>query len=78
MRAIPCYVTERYLIEVVPTKSPATQKDNARELKQLLSFFNDPPASLEAIQPQHVHQYLRWRKSAPVRANREKALLSAI
>ncbi len=78
MRAIPRYVTERYLIEVVPTESAATRKDNARELKQLLSFFNDPPASLEAIQPQHVHQYLRWRKSAPVRANREKALLSAI
>lgn len=72
------YVAERYLVEVVPSKSPTTQKDNARELKQLLAFFNDPPAPLEAIQPQHVHQYLRWRKSAPVRANREKALLSAI
>ncbi len=31
-----------------------------------------------AIEPQHVRQYLSWRKSAPVRANREKALLSAI
>lgn len=57
----------------------ATQKDNARELKQLLKFFNDPPAPLEAIEPQHVVQYLRLRgKEAPVRANREKALLSAI
>lgn len=73
------YVAERYMIEVVPTKSPATQKDNARELKQLLKFFDDPPAPLEAIEPQHVVQYLRQRgKAAPVRANREKALLSAI
>ncbi len=73
------YVAERYMEEVVPTKAPATQRGNARELKQLLSFFNDPPAPLEAIEPQHVRQYLRYRgKTAPVRANREKALLSAI
>ncbi|GGJ06145.1 tyrosine-type recombinase/integrase [Halopseudomonas pertucinogena] len=72
------YVADRYLVEVLPTKSPATQKDNLRELKNLLAFFNDPPAPLDAIQPQHVRQYLRWRSSAPVRANREKALLSAI
>lgn len=73
------YVSEKYMEEVVPTKKPATQKDNARELKQLLAFFDDPPAPLEAIEPQHVKQYLRYRgKTAPVRANREKALLSAI
>src|SRR5690606_27761664 len=72
------YVADRYLVEVLPGKSPATQKDNLRELKNLLAFFNDPPAPLDAIQPQHVRQYLRWRSSAPVRANREKALLSAI
>lgn len=72
------YVADRYVVEVVPTKAPATQKDNLRELKNLLAFFNDPPAPLEAIQPQHVRQYLRWRSVAPVRANREKALLSTI
>ncbi len=73
------YVASIYMAEVVPTKSPATQKDNARELKQLLKFFDDPPAPLEAIEPQHVVQYLRQRgKTAPIRANREKALLSAI
>lgn len=73
------YVAERYMVEVVPAKSPATQKDNRRELVKLLEFFDDPPAPLEAIEPQHVKQYLRYRgKTAPVRANREKALLSAI
>src|SRR5476651_96683 len=35
------YVAERYMDEVVPTKGHATQKDNARELKNLLLFFND-------------------------------------
>lgn len=73
------HVAERYIVEVVPTKSPATQKDNRRELIKLLEFFDDPPAPLDAIEPQHVKQYLRYRgKTAPVRANREKALLSAI
>ena len=72
------YVAERYVVEVVPSKSAATQKDNMRELKNLMAFFDDPPAPLDSIEPQHVRQYLRWRSSAPVRANREKALLSAI
>lgn len=72
------YVAERYMVEVVPTKAKSTQDGNERELRQLLAFFDDPPAPLEAIEPQHVKQYLRYRKSAPVRANREKALLSAI
>ncbi|HCT04295.1 MAG TPA: integrase [Pseudomonas sp.] len=73
------YVANKYMEEVVPTKSANTQKDNTRELKQLLIFFNDPPGPLEAIEPKHVVQYLRYRsKTAKVRANREKALLSAI
>lgn len=73
------YVAAVYMKEVVPTKAPTTQKDNERELKQLLAFFNDPPGPLEAIEPKHVVQYLRYRsKTAKVRANREKALLSAI
>ncbi|GAB7528903.1 tyrosine-type recombinase/integrase [Pseudomonas sp. 3A(2025)] len=73
------YVANQYMKEVVPNKAPTTQKDNARELKQLLLFFNDPPAPLESIEPHHVVQYIRYRsKTAKVRANREKALLSAI
>jgi len=48
----------------------------------VLIFFNDPPGPpgpLEAIEPKHVVQYLRYRsKTAKVRANREKALLNAI
>lgn len=48
-----------------------TQRDNLQELARLLAFFDDPPAALDAIQPQHVRQYLTWRRAAPVRANRE-------
>ncbi|WNW10085.1 tyrosine-type recombinase/integrase [Pseudomonas sp. DTU_2021_1001937_2_SI_NGA_ILE_001] len=72
------YVAEKYFVDVVPNKARTTQADNARELKNLIAFFDDPPAPLESILPQHVRQYLNWRKAAPVRANREKALLSSI
>lgn len=71
------HVCDAYRREVIPTKAARTQKDNAAELVKLLDFFDDPPGPLEAIEPQHVAQYIRWRK-AKVRANREKALLSAI
>ncbi len=70
------YVADRYRAVVMPTKSPATQACNARELKQLLDFFDDPPGPLDAIAPMHVRKYLIHRSSSPVRANREKALLS--
>lgn len=72
------YVAEKYMVDVVPTKGKATQFDNKREVKSLIAFFDDPPAPLETIEPLYVRQYLTWRKAAPVRANREKALLSAI
>lgn len=73
------YVMTQYLARVVPTKAPRTQRDNLKESKQLLAFFNDPPGPLDAITPNHVKQYLRWRGArAQVRANREKALLSHV
>ena len=72
------YVAERYQREVLPTKAPLTQRDNLIQLAQLYKFFDAPPAPLEQITPQHVRQYLDWRKAAPVRANREKALFSHI
>lgn len=71
-------VADKYRAAVIPTKAERTQRDNAAELSHLLAFFDDPPCPLDAIEPQHVHQYMTWRKSAPVRATREKALLSAI
>lgn len=72
-------VSDKYLREVIPTKAARTGKDNIVELGWLLKFFNDPPTPLDSIKPEHVRQYLDWRsKTAKVRANREKALLSHI
>ena len=69
---------ENYIRDVLPTKSRTTQKDNLRELANLYKFFDNPPAPLEQIDPVHVKQYLNFRSSAKVRANREKALFSHI
>lgn len=66
---------QRYIAEVLPRKAPRTQQDNLAEARNLLGFFGQMQA--EAVEPIHVAQYLRLRgKAAPVRANREKALLS--
>jgi integrase len=72
-------VAERYIKDVLPTKSPTTQADNLRELRKLYEFFDDPPVPLEEIEPGDIRRYLDWRgKTAKVRANREKALFSHI
>lgn len=70
-------VSDRYLRDVLPLKAARTQTDNLAELANLLEFFGgDFP--IDAIEPLHVRQFLNHRKAAPVRANREKALLSHI
>ena len=70
------HVADAYLRDVIPTKAERTQRDNVKELAKLLEFFNDPPGPLDAITPKNVNQYLKWRRPANVRAQREKALLS--
>lgn len=75
------WVGEQYLREktVQKAKAPRTLDDNRKEFTKLCEFFDDPPAPLNAIKPLHVRQFLDWRgRTAKVRANREKALLSAI
>ncbi|WP_045769509.1 tyrosine-type recombinase/integrase [Xanthomonas albilineans] len=71
-------VADRYRLEVIPTKGEKTQRVNINELGRLLSFFDDPPVPFEGIRPLHVRQYMDWRKTAKIAANREKALLSHI
>lgn len=67
----------RYRREVFPTKKPRTQKDNEAELDKLLAVFGE--VTLDDIKPADVRRYLDVRgETAPVRANREKALLSHI
>jgi len=83
----------RYVADMLPTKSPRTRSDNVKELDNLREFFKGAP--LDEIEPTHVRSYFRWRakkardwyeakgRVAPVdaghvRANREVALLSHI
>jgi integrase len=55
------YAAERYTRDIIPTKAPRTQADNLAELANLLLFFDNPPAPLNQIEPQHIRQYLDWR-----------------
>lgn len=75
-------VADRYTREIIPLKAQRTQADNIKELDNLLSFFNDPPAPISEIKPIHVRQYLDQRTNygqhSTIRANRERALLSHI
>lgn len=71
-------VADQYRKVVIASKAPATRKVNMQELGNLVRFFDDPPAPLNAIRPLHVRQYLTHRSSAPISANREVSLLSHI
>jgi integrase len=68
-------VIDRYQREVVPTKAPRTQQDNLRELALLRHAFGHMRPG--DITPQDIYAYMDARK-APIRANREKSLLSHI
>ena len=64
---------DRYALEVIPTKSERTQKDNRNELRFLRAFFG--AMAIKAVRPSHIALYISQRE-AKVRANREIALLS--
>ena len=66
---------DRYQLEIIPTKAPATQKGNIKELAGLRHAFAHMRP--EQIKAKHIYAYLDARK-APVRANREISLLSAV
>lgn len=67
----------RYMREVSPKKAPRTHKDELASSKLLNDVFGKMNPS--DLRPVHVAKYLDMRgQKAPVRANREKALLSHI
>jgi integrase len=71
------FIFDRYLRDALPTKAPKTQEDNRSCIKYLRKVFGNAP--IESITPQHIAQYRDARGAkAPVRANREVSLLSAI
>lgn len=66
---------ERYMREVSQKKAPATHKDEKASKEFLLKVFGK--VRPQDVRPVHVAKYLDVRgQVAPVRANREKALLS--
>lgn len=64
---------DRYLLEVVPTKAPKTQTENARAIKRLRSVFGVLP--LAGIKPRHVYQYVD-KRGAKIAGHREIEVLS--
>jgi integrase len=72
------YAADRFRAEYIPKRRPATQRQYHIALSKLVEFFDDPPGPLEAIRPINVRQFMTWRAAAPVSANRERALLSAL
>jgi len=63
---------QRYLIDVVPTKSKRTQEDNKVELEFLYQVFDSPPVPLDQIKPVHITKYIRWRMDKASNWFREK------
>jgi integrase len=61
---------ERYQREILPTKAPATQEVNLRELAWLYKFFDAPPVALSEIEPVHIRQYMDWRVLATIEAKK--------
>jgi integrase len=46
---------DRYVLEVLPLKAPATQRSNQYSLRRVRTVFGDNP--VDAITPQHIYQY---------------------
>lgn len=67
------YVFDQYERDILPKKKASTQRENMLCLKQLRATFEKAP--IDAITPQDIAVY-RDGRTAPVRANREIALLS--
>jgi len=67
-------VFDRYAAQVIPTKAPATQTVNAREIKRLRAVFGHRKIH---VAPQEVYQYMDKRK-AKSRGRKEIALLSHV
>jgi integrase len=70
---------DRYMRDVLPSKPAGTRKDYLKAFKQILAYFNNPPAPIDAIEAVHVREYLDIRgKQAQTRANRERSVISTV
>lgn len=64
-----------YLIDAIPKLAEATQRDYRRICGELRRTFGD--TALADVEPMHIAQYLE-KRSSPVAANREMAVLSSV
>ena len=69
------HVFDRYEREIIPARSPRTQREYLAHLAQLRKAFDDAP--IESIKPMHVAQF-RDARTAKVSANREISRLSHV
>lgn len=67
------YLVQRYFSEVVPGKAPSSQVSDNKEKPWILRFFDDPPAPLDDVEPQHIRQFMRWRAEQARNAAVERA-----
>lgn len=65
-----------YQREDLPRLADKSQTDYQYAIRRLLTWFNDPPAPLDAIQPRHWEQYAKPRPA--VAATRERAVFAAV
>jgi len=68
-------IMDRYMLEVAPRKSLRTYQDNIKEIARLRSVFGHMQPY--EVTPPDIYAYMDAR-AAPVRANREKSLLSHV
>lgn len=69
------HVFDQYVRDILPKKGVKTQREYLGALKQLRAVFDDAP--INSIKPTTIATY-RDARSAPVRANREIAMLSVV
>lgn len=69
------HAIERFEREVIPGKSPRTQADYLDATTRLKNTFGH--MRIRTVKPHHISDYLTQR-GAPVRANREVAVLSSV
>lgn len=69
------HALDRYVIEILPKKAEATQREYRRQTVRLRRVFG--ATKLALVRPSHVAQYLDQHDS-PVLANREMAMLSSV
>lgn len=60
----------RWNAETSLGRTAGTVDDIRFSLPNLLRFFGDPPAPLEAVEPIHIRQYLDWRVTETVKSKK--------